>query len=71
VNNSPDIVCNCGTLLLKSYPNGRIKLRSRIVVFDGSDALALCRNCGQEHGVPLQLHGDTQKSMTHFVLEEN
>ncbi len=71
MNTSPDIVCDCGTLLLKSYPNGRIKLRSRIVVFDGESTLALCRECGQEHSVPIQIQGSTRKSMQHFVLEEN
>lgn len=53
---------NCGDVVLKSV-NGTIKIRSKVLVFDGSQALAVCKGCDTEIPVPLRFDESMVKSV--------
>ena len=43
----------CNEVILKSTPDGTIKLRSKVVIFKESGASAVCKGCGTEVPVPV------------------
>jgi ribosomal protein S27E len=52
MNPTPHIVCSCSEVIVKSH-NGSVKLRSKILIFKGNDAYAVCKKCGTEVAVPV------------------
>jgi hypothetical protein len=48
------LICRCGEVLVKAT-DGEIKLRSKIVVFRGGRALAVCKGCNAELPIPVTL----------------
>lgn len=48
------VVCACGEVLFKSMSNAT-KLRSKILIFRGEEAIAICKGCGAELPVPIKL----------------
>lgn len=46
--------CACGEVVLKSF-NGTTKIRNKIIVFRGDEAIAICKGCGSEHKIPVRL----------------
>lgn len=50
-----DVVCSCGEFIVKSL-EGKTKVRSKILLFEGGKTLAKCRRCGGMHEVPIQMH---------------
>lgn len=50
--------CRCGEVLVKSMSDGTTKVRSKIIIFRGGEAFAVCKGCGAERLVPLQLVPD-------------
>lgn len=68
-----ELQCSCGTLILKSYANGKTKLRARLVIFDDfGKGLAVCRDCGSEVAIPVQLQKafSPKTEVRHYVLEK-
>ena len=56
------IACSCGEVLIKSS-NGETKIRGKIIVFRGSEAVTICKGCGAEAIIPVTLDVDAlQKS---------
>jgi RNase P subunit RPR2 len=51
---TPHIVCGCSEVIVKSH-NGSVKLRSKILIFKGNDAFAVCKKCGTEVQVPVSI----------------
>jgi len=53
-----DIVCACSEVVMKSMrdDSGCVrKIRSKILIIKGNDTYAVCRSCGTEVAVPLEL----------------
>lgn len=50
--------CCCGEVLVKSMEDGTTKVRSKILIFRNGEAFAVCKGCGAERAVPLQLIPD-------------
>jgi len=48
------LVCQCGEVLVKST-GGTTKIRSKILIFRGKQAIAICKGCGMELPAPLLL----------------
>jgi hypothetical protein len=48
------LVCTCGEVLVKSH-NETTKVRSRILIFKGDIAYAVCKGCGAEIPAPVKL----------------
>ncbi len=50
--------CNhCGNELIKEYPNGKIKLRTNIIVWEeGKGAVCKCNVCHADVDVPISLN---------------
>lgn len=46
--------CSCGEIMIKSY-NNTIKIRNKVLVFKDNQAFAVCKGCGVEHPIPIQL----------------
>ena len=68
-----EMSCPCGTLILKSYEDGTTKLRSKILLFKAhGGGVAVCRNCGREHVVPIRLSKSSPLSneLQHFIFEK-
>lgn len=68
-----EIVCKCGVLIMKSYGNGKTKIRSKILVFDDSlnKSFAVCRSCGEEHEVPVKIGPQPiARSISHFIFDK-
>lgn len=58
------LICtHCDTVLVKST-NGELKIRSKVIIFRDDKALAVCKGCGMELPVPLQLNLDMVKSLS-------
>lgn len=52
------ITCNkCGRIVLDTLPDGSKKLRSRMILFEGSGTVALCPSCKNKVAVPVTLTG--------------
>jgi hypothetical protein len=57
--------CSCGEVVLKSA-NGTTKIRNKIIVFRGDEAIAICKGCNAEHKIPVCLDRvKLIKSLTH------
>ena len=71
------ISCSCGSAVLKSYIDGKVKLRSRIILFEGDKTLAKCLTCGKEVQIPVLLKKSISKSvsakgkLTHYIVEKS
>lgn len=50
----PNIICECSEIIVKSH-NGDVKLRSKILIFKGDQAYAVCKRCNTEVPVPVSL----------------
>lgn len=48
------MTCQCGEILIKSV-DGTTKIRSKIMVFRGDRAFAVCKGCGAEQSIPVRL----------------
>lgn len=53
---------DCGEVVIKD--NGyEAKIRSKVLVVKGDNAYAVCKSCGADVCVPLQLDHDVMKSL--------
>ena len=50
--------CRCGEVIVKSM-NGTTKVRSKILIFRDGAAYAVCKGCGEERQVPVELSSDS------------
>ena len=48
------ITCHCSEIIVKSQ-DGAVKLRSKILIFKGNQAYAICKKCSSEVPVPVSL----------------
>ncbi len=56
------LCCPCGEVVLKD--NGyETKIRSKVLVIKGGATYAVCKSCGEDVCVPLQLDLDVMKSL--------
>lgn len=64
INNSVFLACsNCGEMVIKSI-GGELKLRTKILlVSEEKGARAVCKGCGHEIPVPMQVDLDMVKSL--------
>ena len=63
--------CNqCGNEIIKSYPGGKVKMRTNIIIWEDGRAFCKCDKCHAEVQVPVTLELPTGKKMKHYVLEE-
>ena len=46
--------CKCGEVVVKSA-NGAVKIRNKLMVFRDGTAMAVCKGCGEEVPVPVEL----------------
>ena len=46
----------CGNELVRSYPNGKIKIRTNIIVFEDDTCICKCLKCKKDVSIPLSLH---------------
>lgn len=58
------INCKCGELIVKAINEDNMKVRSKIIVFKGNAAYAVCKSCDQEVKVPLQVDSNMLKSLS-------
>ena len=66
---NPELKCDCGCFIMKSYDDGVTKLRSKVTFFDATgQCVAVCKGCGSEHPIPVVIQGSLTKPMTHYVL---
>lgn len=50
---------NCNRIVVDTTNDGGVKVRSRMIIFNGSEAHALCPSCKTKVAVPLSV--DTSK----------
>lgn len=48
------LTCRCGEVVIKSA-NGAVKIRNKMMVFRQGTAHAVCKGCGAEIAVPVEL----------------
>ena len=48
------VSCRCGEVVVKS-DNGAVKIRNKMMVFRDGTAMAVCKGCGMEVPVPVEL----------------
>jgi hypothetical protein len=48
------LTCRCGEVVIKSA-NGAVKIRNKMMVFRDGTAHAVCKGCGLEVPVPVEL----------------
>jgi len=66
-----DVICTCGSYILKSYGGGKSKLRSMVVVIENDLAKAVCRGCKKEHILPVTISfNQGQSPNLHFVFSD-
>lgn len=61
---------NCNRIIIDSTQDGGVKLRSRMVLFNGDVAHALCPSCKTKVEVPLSIDNSRLSSIDkplHFV----
>ena len=67
MNPTSHIVCDCSEVIVKSQ-NGSVKLRSKILIFKGKDAFAVCKKCGTEVQVPVSLNKSSDQAAAYPPL---
>ena len=67
---------NCGNEVIKSYPGGKIKLRTNIVIFQKSgEVFCKCQKCHSDVNIPIILElptGETvppSKKLKHIIIQ--
>jgi hypothetical protein len=65
--------CTCGEQIVHNYPNGTVKVRAKVLVFDPEKniAFAVCRKCDREIEVPVKLVFVPPQKITHFIAEKD
>ena len=53
----------CNDVVLKSFSNGELKLRSKVIVFNESGAFAVCKGCNTEIPIPITLDTTLMKGI--------
>lgn len=53
----------CRTAVVKRSQDGKIRIRTRIVAFDGSSAEGVCARCGADISLPLELSEGLRKAI--------
>jgi len=51
----------CGNEVIRSYPSGKIKMRTNIVIFEEDKCICKCLKCHAEVEVPVVLYLPTGK----------
>ena len=51
---TPELVCKCSEIIMKSDSQGTSKVRAKIVLVKGIDVFAVCKKCGIEVKIPLE-----------------
>ena len=52
------VVCpSCGAEMIREYPDGKIKLRAKILVWDAGKCTGKCGRCGMDVPIRLSLNG--------------
>jgi hypothetical protein len=51
----------CGNEVIRSYPSGKIKIRTNIIVFENDKCICKCLKCKSDVEIPLVLHLPTGK----------
>ena len=65
------LTCRCGEVVVKSI-NDTTKVRSKVLVFKGQGAYVVCKGCGCEHEIPLQLdRSELRKSKNPKLFIDN
>lgn len=54
---------NCHTAVIKKSQDGKIRIRTRIVAFDGTVAEGVCTKCGTTIPLPLELADGIRKAL--------
>lgn len=54
----------CRTVVIKKSQDGKIRVRTRIVAFDGLRAEGVCTKCGATIQLPLELAEGIRKALT-------
>lgn len=49
------LTCRCGEVIVKSA-NDKTKIHNKVIVFSDDRAFAVCKSCGAEIEVPMQLN---------------
>lgn len=60
----------CGNEVVKSYPGGKVKLRTNIVIWEDGRAFCKCQKCHSEVPIPVSLDLPTGKKLKYYVLED-
>jgi hypothetical protein len=55
----------CRNAVLKKSQDGKIRVRTRIVAFDGLRAEGVCTKCGTTIPLPLELTEPIRKALSH------
>jgi len=61
---------NCSNEIIKSYPNGKHKLRTNIVIWENGKAFCKCQQCHSDVEVPVSLDLPSSKKIKYYVLDE-
>lgn len=49
------LTCRCGEVIVKSV-NAKTKIHNKVIVFSEGKAYAVCKSCGLENEIPMQLN---------------
>lgn len=61
----------CGSEMIREYPDGKKKLRTSILVWEGDRCIGKCRKCGADVVLPVQLSmpaAAPKKKLVHIVF---
>lgn len=56
----------CRTAVVKKSQDGKVRIRTRIVAFDGASAEGVCARCGADISLPLELSEGLRKAIFSF-----
>jgi len=59
----------CGNEVIKSYPDGKWKLRTNIVIWEDGKAFCKCAKCHSDVPIPVTLELPTGRKLKYYVLE--
>ena len=59
----------CGNEVIKSYPGGKCKLRTNIIIWEDGKAFCKCQKCHADVSIPVVLELPTGRKLKYYILE--
>lgn len=61
---------SCGNEVIKSYPDGKVKCRTNIIIWEDGKAFCKCQKCHSDVPIPVILELPTGRKLKYYILED-